>query len=131
MDETTFKILEIVITVIACAVATFLIPWLKNKIGADKVDQIVNWVKQAVLFAQQTMWNENGENRKAYVIKFVKEMCDKYHVNITEEQINVLIEAAVKQMKIDQGVVFSADKGKSTASKTDAKDSKDTGKAKE
>lgn len=131
MNDTVFKILELVIMVCSFLISAFLIPWLKNKLGADKVALIEQWVNKAVLSAQQTMWDQTGEDRKKSVVDFVHKMCTKHNIEITDEQIDILIQAAVKQMKIDEGVVYGADKGDSAASEKDAKDQTNTGEAKE
>lgn len=91
MNDTVFKILQLVIMVCSFLISAFLIPWLKNKLGADKVALIEQWVNKAVLSAQQTMWNYTGEDRKKTVVDFVQKMCEKHNIKITDEQIDVLI----------------------------------------
>lgn len=58
-------------------------------------------------------------------------MCAEHNIQITDEQIDILIEAAVKQMKIEEGVTYDADKGESTPSKANDSDKKDTAETKE
>ena len=40
-----------------------------------------------------------GAEKKEYVVKFLTEQFNKNKVVITEEQMNILIESCVKQMK--------------------------------
>lgn len=126
MNDTLFKILQLVIMVCSFLISAFLIPWLKNKLGADKIALIENWVNNAVLATQQTKWDESGEDRKKSVVDFVHKMCAEHNINITDEQIDVLIQAAVKQMKIDEGVTYATDKGESATSEKDGADKKDS-----
>ena len=68
------------------------------------------WAKYAVLKAQQVLWDETGKDRKAYVTEFLKEILIAKNIALSDEQLDVLIEAAVKQMKIEEnsGIVIDA-----------------------
>ena len=73
----TLAELLIVVAIIALVVAVitaFVIPWLKGKIDADKLEQIKLWVTVAVEAAEQ-LYNGTGrgEEKKAYVVKFLQE----------------------------------------------------------
>lgn len=39
MDEIIFEVIKIIVMVAALVVARYLIHWLKEKIGADKIDR--------------------------------------------------------------------------------------------
>ena len=60
--------------------------------------------------AQQVLWEKDGQDRKAYVTEFLKEILMAKNIALSDEQLDVLIEAAVKQMKIEEnaGVVIEA-----------------------
>lgn len=93
IDLTT--IMEAVITLIIAVVSTFVIPWLKRKISAEKLAEISEWVQIAVTAAEQ-IYNGpgRGEEKKAYVLKF---LTDKgYTVDMAA--IENLIEAAVYEL---------------------------------
>lgn len=130
MDDILFEVLKLIVMVAVFLVTTFLVPWLKNKIGADKIAQIEKWVNAAVLSAQQTKWDQSGEDRKKAVVQFVQKMCAEHNIKITDEQIDILIEAAVKQMKIDEGIKYDEDKGRSASPEKDGADKEDSEKAK-
>lgn len=100
MNDVVFQVLVLVITVAAAAVARYAVPWLKERIGAEKFGQIAEWTEYVVLMAQQVLWQQSGQDKKTYVTKFLKEMLTAKNISITDEQLDVLIEAAVKQMKI-------------------------------
>ena len=92
-------IVNAVITLIAAIVTTFLIPWIKSKIDAAKLAQIVEWVGIAVRAAEQ-IYNESGmgEKKKQYVLDFLE---DK-GFTLDPNSINAMIEAVVKELNIEQ-----------------------------
>lgn len=102
MNEIIFEVVKIVVMVAALVITRYLVPWIKQKIGAEKLSEIENWAKQAVLMAQQVYKEWTGEDKKAYVTKFLKELLMAKDISISDEQLDILIEAAVKQMKIQE-----------------------------
>ena len=99
MNEIIFEIVKLVVMVAALVIARYLVPFVKNKIGASKLELIAQWAKYAVLKAQQVLWSESGEDKKAYVTEFLKKLLIEKNISISDEQLDILIEAAVKQMK--------------------------------
>ena len=97
-------IVNAVITLIAAIVTTFLIPWIKSKIDAAKLAQIVEWVGIAVRAAEQ-IYNESGmgEKKKQYVLDF---LADK-GFTLDPNSINAMIEAAVKNLNIEQNKYYT------------------------
>ena len=49
-------------------------------------------------------WEKNGQDKKAYVTEFLKEILIAKNIALSDEQLDVLIEAAVKQMKIEENM---------------------------
>ena len=66
-------IMEAIIALVVAVITAFVIPWLKGKIDADKLEQIKLWVTVAVEAAEQ-LYNGTGrgEEKKAYVVKFLQ-----------------------------------------------------------
>ena len=56
MNEILFEIIKVVVMVAVLVLTRYLIPWLKAKIGADKLTVAEKWVKYAVLKAQQVQF---------------------------------------------------------------------------
>lgn len=102
MNEILFEVIKVVVMVAALVITRYLVPWLREKIGADKLAVAEKWARYAVLKAQQVMWSENGSERKAYVTEFLKGLLIKKNIALSDEQLDVLVEAAVKQMKIEE-----------------------------
>ena len=111
MDEIIFEVIKIIVMVAALVVARYLIPWLKEKIGADKMAQIEKWATYAVEMAQQVHWAKPGEDRKAIVTEFLREILIAKNISISDEQLDVLIEAAVKEMKMQEnaGIIVESE----------------------
>ena len=86
MDYT--QIISAVIALISALVSAFLIPWLKTKIDADKLQTLRTYVEIGVKAAT------DGAAKKAYVVNFLAEKGIQFDV----ETIDKLIEAAVLQL---------------------------------
>lgn len=102
MTDIIFEVLKLLVMVMALIVTTYLIPFLREKVGAEKLADVEKWVKFAVLKAQQVMQASSGKEKKLYVVEFVRTIVDWYGLLLTSEQIDILIESAVKQMKIEE-----------------------------
>lgn len=114
MNEINFEVIKIVVMVAALLISRYLVPWLKEKIGADKLAVAEKWTKYAVLKAQQVLWEKDGQDRKAYVVEFLKEILIAKNIALSDEQLDVLIEAAVKQMKIEENTAVNSETDKIT-----------------
>lgn len=110
MDEIIFEIIKVIVMVAALFLTRYLVPRIKEKSSADKLVLAEKWAKYAVLKAQQVLWAEKGQDRKAYVTEFLKEILIAKNIALSDEQLDVLIEAAVKQMKMEEnaGIVIEA-----------------------
>ena len=89
MDYT--QIISAVIALISALVSAFLIPWLKTKIDANKLQTIKTYVEIGVKAAEQLYTATDGEEKKAYVINFLAEHGIRFDVSTIDQ----LIEAAV------------------------------------
>lgn len=101
MNDILFEALKLLIMVLALVATRYIIPWIKAQIDAQKMETISAWAQKAVLSTQQTLWSTSGAERKEIVTKFLKEMLTAKNISISDEQLDILIEAAVKQMKIE------------------------------
>ena len=111
MNDIIFEIVKVVVMVAALVITRYLIPWLKEKIGADKLAVAEKWARYAVLKAQQVLWDESGKDRKAYVTEFLKEILIAKNIALSDEQLDVLIEAAVKEIKMQEnaGIIVESE----------------------
>ncbi len=102
MSEMIFEMLKLVVMIAVFIVTCYLIPWICGKIGQDKLDEITKWVNAAVLMAQQVYFAKTGAERKAIVVDLLKNILIAKNISISDEQLDMLIEAAVKAMKIEE-----------------------------
>ena len=100
MDQRIFDLIIAIIPVLGVILTSFIIPYFKEMIGNEKLNKYQEWANMAVKAAELLFPGSGmGEDKKEYVIKFLTAQFNKNKVVITEEQMNILIESAVKQMK--------------------------------
>lgn len=97
-------IIEAVVTVIIAVATGVLIPWAKSWLGTklDKatMENLEEWAKVAVEAAEQIFTNpKTGSLKKSYVIECLHNTFKELKINITDEQLNNIIESAVYKLK--------------------------------
>lgn len=90
IDITT--LLNAIIALLAAIITTFIIPWVKSKVGNEKMTDFLRWVEIGVLAAEQLYTDFDCEAKKAYVISLLNEKGFKF----TESEVDAAIESAVK-----------------------------------
>lgn len=84
--------LEFIITVATIAVAIFLVPWLKEKLGTERTQQLEELIWKAVKAAEQLFGAGNGAEKKAYVVEYLEAR------GVDAEAVDTQIEAAVLEV---------------------------------
>lgn len=99
MDDKIFDLILALIPIIGTILTAYIIPYIKEKIDNEKLVKYEEWVDMAVRAAEM-LWTESGKgaDKKAYVVDFLTNMFNQNKITITEEQMNILIEACVQQM---------------------------------
>lgn len=87
-------IFEIVISVLSVIASCFIIPWLKEKLSAEKLERLVKWVKIAVEAAEQLYGSGAGQQKKEYVVNFLLEK----GIVFDADKMSAIIESAVYQL---------------------------------
>jgi hypothetical protein len=96
-------IINAAIAVIAAVATAFLIPWIRSKTTEGQRKELAAWIKIGVAAAEQIYNGQGrGEEKKAYVLKFLEE--NGYTVDL--EAINAMIEAAVQQLNSGAGLTI-------------------------
>lgn len=102
MNDITFNILKIVITIATALISAYVIPLLKEKLKDAKYQSLLEIVGIAVRAAEQTIKGSGqGAVKKDEVISFVTEWMVKHGISITQDQLDQLIEACVYQLKTE------------------------------
>lgn len=99
ISDNNFNLILTLIPLALSLITGFIIPWLKSRIKNEKLQLMVKWVNYAVKGAELVFnGSKQGEAKKQYVVDFINKLFNDKKIVITEEQINVLIECAVKEL---------------------------------
>lgn len=100
MDEITFAILKIVVSVCAALVTAYIVPYIKSLREDATYARVLDIIDVAVRAAEQVIQGKGqGALKKAEVVKFVSEWMERHGIGIMEDQLDQLIECAVYELK--------------------------------
>lgn len=103
MNEVLFKIILGLISILGIIITSVVVPYIKEKLGNEKLAKYEYWVSMAVSAAEMIFKEQGmGKTKKEYVVNFLKDMFNKNKIVITDEQLEILVESAVKQMKLNE-----------------------------
>ena len=102
MSEIAMYIAEVIIIAVIIAISRFAIPCAINYVKNSNLSAAAQWVKFAVLEAEQVLSQYTGKEKKEYVEGFVYDTLKGLKINISKDQVDTLIESAVKQMNLEQ-----------------------------
>ncbi len=89
-----------VIAVVSLAITTYLIPWLKSRTTAAQRENINEWIKIAVLAAEQIYKGDHrGPEKKKYVLDYL----ESKGFTLDASSIDKMIEATV--LELNRGVL--------------------------
>ena len=110
MSDICFEGLKILVMVAVLVLTRYVLPWVKSKADSEKLNLVTQWAYKAVLMVQQTMKTTDGKEKKVIVTQFLKEILQEKNITLSDAQIEILIEAAVKQIKLQEnaGIVIEA-----------------------
>jgi len=95
VNDGMIKIILALIGLLGTIITYIVIPYIKSKTTKEQRESVVFWVQIAVNAAEQIYIGEGqGKDKKQYVI----ELLNSKGIQITEDQLDVLIEAAVFEM---------------------------------
>lgn len=92
------ELFQAFITLLATIITTFLIPYIKKKLSAEKTEELKKWVGVAVKAAEQLYGSKTGTEKKEYVVSFLASKGIIFDV----DEVNAMIEAEV--YKLTQGI---------------------------
>ena len=108
MDELTFMILKVVISVATALITAYLIPYIKNQTKTKQQEELMAMVNIAVRAAEQSI--SKGQKKKENATEFVTQWLNERGIKITEDQLDGLIEAAVYSMNNEPNTVVAVEK---------------------
>lgn len=99
MNDFLFEVLLFVMIVCITVLTGTVIPWIKAQIHESEYAELLDTVEQAIRKAEQKIKGaKQGVIKKAQVVAFLRDWLNKHKIEITEEQLDTLIEAAVWSM---------------------------------
>lgn len=101
MNDILFEVLKCIVVVCCMVTCRYVVPWVKAQTEIAENSLLVGLARTAVMFAEQTVPAGNGKLKKTIVREHLETLLARKKIQITDEQLDALIEAAVKQMKND------------------------------
>lgn len=99
MNDLTFNILKIVISVCVALITYKVIPYIKCRMQSARYAELLEMIDIAVRAAEQTVSGSGmGVLKKDNVVIFLNKWLYEKGIKISQEQLNHLIEAAVFNM---------------------------------
>ena len=97
--EVFVKIVLGVISILGAIITYMVVPYLKSKTSKEQRETIMFWVSVAVSAAEQ-IFNERGmgAEKKKFVVEFLVEK----GIKVSLDELDVLIESAVKELNLAQ-----------------------------
>lgn len=89
MDYT--RIIEAVITLIVAVLTTFLIPWIKEKVDAERLRKWQAYTDIAVQAAEQLFSSEEFRQKKEWVMDYLIDMGIKFDVDTVDKMIEASV----------------------------------------
>lgn len=98
MRDIILEVLKLTIMIATFLITRYAIPFIRAKTENSVMQALIDWTGQAVLAAEQTHAAGSGAEKKAIVTKFIKQILEQKNLALSDEEIDVMIEAAVRQM---------------------------------
>ena len=104
MNEFTMELLKFVVmfvmAILVYVIRRNLVPFIQSKMTEDQLKIAQEMAKMFVYMADQAFGDKSGQERKQIVKDALQEALKNAGINMTDQFIDDMIEAAVKGMKI-------------------------------
>ena len=104
MDTELFiKLVNTVASLAIILVTYFLIPWLRQKIDTNKYNYLIDNIEKVVRAAKQIFSDDPRDNelKKKYCVKYITNLINKINIEMTEEEVSILIEGVYEKIKAE------------------------------
>ncbi len=88
-------IVEALIGLAVTAITVFLIPWMKERFGTEKLAKAQGWVQIAVLAAEKLYGDGKGQEKLEYVEQFLAQ----HKIKLDMDALTALVNAEIKKME--------------------------------
>lgn len=104
MNEFTMELLKFVVmfvmAILVYVIRRNLVPFIQSKMTEDQLKTAQEMAKMFVYMAEQAFGDKSGQERKQIVKDALQDALKNAGINMTDQFIDDMIEAAVKGMKI-------------------------------
>lgn len=87
-------IFEAIITIVSLVLTGIVIPYIKQRIGEEKTENLKKWVSVGVKAAEQMYGGKTGQQKKEYVVSFLLSKGIVFDV----DEVEAMIEAEVYKL---------------------------------
>lgn len=101
-NEVITVIIKSVIAILSVVITTVVIPYVKSKMGEDKFAQLTVYIEYAIRCAEQIYTPDQWAEKKAYVMDYILAKAKEMKIELTENDINILVEGLVNLVKHDK-----------------------------
>lgn len=98
--------LKIVVMVVTLVITRYVIPYLKAKTDAQKIDRALAYIREGVRAAEQIYDQKDSKIKKKYVLTYGRKIAGRIGLDLSEEDLEMLIEAAVKTMNDETPILL-------------------------
>lgn len=100
--ELFIKLATSIISILGVIFTAYIVPLIKANVSQKKLDQLSYYVSVAVRCAEQIYTPEQFKEKKQYVVDYVLDVVNsKLHINLNEQDIDIIIEGIVNEIKHD------------------------------
>lgn len=96
--EVFMTIATSIISILGVVITAYVIPYIKSKLSDKQWERLVYWTTVAVRCADQLFTKEEWGQKKKYVMSFITDVVNKLGINLSEQDINILIEGIVNEI---------------------------------
>jgi hypothetical protein len=101
-NELVSVIIKSIVAILSVVVTTVIVPYIKQRLGDDKYAELTNYVEWAVRSAEMLYTPEEWAEKKEYVMNYIIAKAGELKIELTENDINVLVEGIVHLVKKDK-----------------------------
>lgn len=98
-SEMITEIIKAVLTIVSILVTAYVVPWLKQKIGESKYNEIIDICQKAVCAAEKIYTADQWMLKKEYVFNLIKARAKAIGFTVTDEELNAIVEGIVFSVK--------------------------------
>lgn len=92
-------LIKCVFAVLSVVLTGYVIPWLKAYVGEKNMAMLMEFIQKCVEAAEKLYLPEEWMDKKKYVLKLATEKLAELGLNMSEDELNAIIEGYVKAVK--------------------------------